>query len=215
MRPLTDAVPKPLLRAGKMRLIEYHLNALREAEFSNIVINTAYKGNMIRETLGNGSRYGVRIAYSDEGSKALETGGGIRNALSLIDENLFTIVNADVWTDFPFTSLPQHLPGTAHLVMVDNPQHNQKGDFALNCGVIATRTREEPRTSLTYSGIAVMSKKLFAESSRRAFPLRELLDKHIETQSVTGTHYRGKWFDIGTPERLERLDAMLATYDSL
>ncbi len=215
MRPISDTVPKPLIYAGGRRLIEFHLGALRNSGYSKVIINVAYKGRLIRETIGNGTQYGVQISYSDEGSEKLETGGGILNALNLIDSDTFAVVNADIWTDYPIDRLPQTLAGAAHLILVDNPEHNRNGDFALSSDSLVMQRRDKPNSALTYAGIAVLSKKMFAGRRRRAFPLRELLDENISLKQVTGTHYRGLWHDIGTVERLDRLNSRLASENSV
>jgi MurNAc alpha-1-phosphate uridylyltransferase len=132
LRPLTDFIPKPLLQAGKFRLIEYHLQALAAAGIVNIVINHAHLGQQIVSALGNGSEYGVLIAYSAEPDGARETAGGIANALPLIKSDPFAVVNGDIWTDYPFDRIPSEISGLAHLVLVDNPEHNPAGDFILH-----------------------------------------------------------------------------------
>ncbi len=209
MRPLTDLMPKPLLSAGGKRLIEYHLFELRQAGFTNVVVNTAYKGNHIVDALGDGSKYDVKINYSHEGTRKLGTGGGIKNALDLIASDPFVIVNADIWSDFNFQNLPKSLSRSMHLILVNNPGHNDKGDFGLDGSIVKPLPNSENNLSLTYAGISVMSKKPFAEFHRESFELRPLLDQEIKSQRVTATHYSGKWFDIGTPSRLEQLDRHL------
>ena len=143
MRPLTDARPKPLLEAGGKPLIQHHIERLAAAGVRDLVINLAWKGAMIAETLGDGSRFGVKIAYSDEGDAALETGGGIFKALPLLGDAPFLIVNGDVWTDYPFGPLLKRFRGSAlgqsgsdlaHLVLVTNPSQHPQGDFGLSAG---------------------------------------------------------------------------------
>jgi len=204
MRPLTDHTPKPLLRAGPERLIEYHLRALAAIGVVDIVINHAHLGVQIEQTLGNGTRYGARIQYSPEG-EALETGGGIFRALPLLGEAPFIVVNGDVWTDFPYQRLLNPLQGVAHLVLVDNPPHNLRGDFAL----IQGRVMPEGATLLTFSGIGVYAPVLFRGSKEGRFPLAPLLRSAMSRGEVSGEHYRGRWTDVGTPERLQELDAEL------
>jgi MurNAc alpha-1-phosphate uridylyltransferase len=205
MRPLTDATPKPLLPAGGKTLIEHTLAALAAAGFGEIVINHAHLGTQIEDRLGDGRRYGVRIRWSREPDAALETGGGIFQALPWLDAGPFLVVNGDVWTDFPFASLRREIPGLAHLVLVDNPPHHPHGDFALH----GERVTAEGSPRLTFSGIGVYRRELFAGCRPGRFPLVPLLRAAMAENRVSGEHYRGAWFDIGTPERLAELDQAL------
>ena len=198
MRPLTDDTPKPLLRIGGQTLIEHHIHALARAGVTELVINHAHLGEQIVRALGDGDAHGVTIRYSPEAGAALETGGGIFNALPLLGESPFIVANADIWTDYPFGQLPQSPTGLAHLVMVDNPVHHPHGDFSLSNGQLS---RQGPRM-LTYSGIGVYRPELFAGCTPGAFPLAPLLRDAMDREAVTGEHYSGRWFDIGTPERL-------------
>lgn len=207
MRPLTDHTPKPLLQAGGRRLIEYHLDALARVGFVDVVINHAHLGAQIEQALGDGSRYGVRIRYSPEGDQALETGGGIFRALPLLGDGPFLVVNGDVWTDYPFAQIPREPAGLAHLVLVDNPPQHPQGDFALMDSLV----RNDGPERLTFSGIGVYRPELFADCAPGAFPLAPLLRRAAEAGLVGGEHYRGRWMDIGTPERLAQLDRMLRT----
>ena len=202
MRPLTDRIPKALLKVGRRCLIEYHIAALVQAGITDIVINHAHLGNQIEAVLGDGSRYDARIVYSPEGETALETGGGIYRALPLLGAKPFIVVNADIWTDYPFRQLPEKPSGLAHLVLVDNPAFNQTGDFVLNGGHIV----EEGQPRLTYSGIGVFTPALFKGCKPGVFPLAPLLRKAITAGQVSGEHYQGVWYDIGTPERLEMIE---------
>lgn len=205
LRPLTDRVPKPLLQIGRRRLVEIHLARLQKAGFRRVVVNLAHLGDRIRETLGNGSRYGLEIAYAQEPPGALETGGGIRNALPLFRREAFLVLNGDVLTDFPLESLGRRLEQlapqvSAHLVLVDNPSHHPGGDFALHGGRVALRGGEG--TLLTYSGIGLYRRRLFAGLAPGRFPLAPVLREAIERGEVTGEYYRGAWLDVGTPARL-------------
>lgn len=202
MRPLTDTCPKPLLRvAGKM-LIEYQIEALADAGIDEMVINHAWLGKQIETALGTGQRYGVRLHYSREAS-ALETAGGIIQALPLLGE-CFIVVNADIWTDYPFAQLSGTPDTLAHLVMVDNPPQHPQGDFALHDKLV---DESEPR--LTFSGIGVYRAALFAGLARGVRPLGPLLREAMRQGKVSGEHYRGRWVDVGTPQRLAELDAQL------
>jgi MurNAc alpha-1-phosphate uridylyltransferase len=204
MRPLTEITPKPLLRAGGQCLIEYHLHALARAGVHEIVINHSWLGQQIVDYLGDGQRYGVRIVYSAEGEPPLETAGGIIQALPLLGDAPFILVNADVWTDYDFSQLPHTLRGKAHLVLVDNPAHHPEGDFALQ-----SHSVRNAGNKLTYSGIGVYSPALFADLPAGVRPLAPLLRAAIEREEISGEWYRGQWWDIGTPERLQQLDQFL------
>jgi len=208
MRPLTDHTPKALLTAGGKRLIGYHIENLARAGIHEIIINHAHLGEQVEQALGDGDSYGVQIFYSPEREQVLETGGGIFNALPLLGVAPFIVVNADVWTDYPFTQLPINPEGLAHLVLVANPSHHPHGDFALRSGHVLSEDNEK----LTFSGIGVYRPELFAACKPGKFPLAPLLRAAMETRQVTGEHYQGAWFDIGTPERLQQLDELLARY---
>jgi len=208
LRPLTDTTPKPLLQVGRYRLIEYHLFALKKAGVTEVVINLAWLGEQIESYLGDGNRYGVQITYSYESEQALETGGGIYKALPLLSENdnePFIVTNADVWTDYNYSELPNALTGLAHLVMVDNPPQHPDGDFAFDNGLL----KSTGNTKLTFSGIGVYSPALFSDVTGTVFPLAPLLREAMDSGQVSGEHYGGQWFDIGTEERLKALDASL------
>lgn len=203
MRPLTDTTPKPLLEVSGKSLIEYHLFALASAGFTDVVINICYFPEQFITRLGQGERYGVNIQYSVETGEPLETGGGILNALPLLGEGHFLVLNADIWTDYPLSQLPKTLKSLAHLVLVDNPPHNPKGDYFLQGGLVS-KTGHEPR--LTYAGINIYHTSLFAECQPGRFRLPSILEKPIQAGLVTGEHYKGKWMDIGTIERLKNLE---------
>ncbi|MET0612557.1 MAG: N-acetylmuramate alpha-1-phosphate uridylyltransferase MurU [Pseudomonas caspiana] len=207
MRPLTLHTPKPLVRAGGVPLIEYHLQALRDAGFHDVVINHAWLGQQIEDYLGDGQRLGLRIAYSPEG-EPLETGGGILRALPLLGDQPFVVVSADVWTDYDFNALRVPLAGLAHLVLIDNPAHHPEGDFSLIDGQV--RNSSEAGTRLTYSGIAVLHPKLFAGCQEGAFKLAPLLREAMDRGQVTGEHFTGRWVDVGTHERLAQVEQLLA-----
>jgi MurNAc alpha-1-phosphate uridylyltransferase len=202
MRPLTDRTPKPLLRIGGQTLIEHHIHALVRAGISELVINHAHLGERLVAALGDGAAYGAAIHWSPEPDGALETGGGIFNALSLLGDDPFVVVNADIWTDFDFSELTAQPDGLAHLVLVDNPEHHPEGDFALDGRqVIAGGPVRQ-----TFSGIGVYRCELFAGCSAGAFPLAPLLRTAMDAGQVTGQYYAGSWFDIGTPDRLAAIN---------
>lgn len=207
MRPLTDHKPKPLLEVGGKPLIVWHIEHLAAAGFRELVINHAHLGKQIEEALGNGSQFGVSIQYSPEG-EALETAGGIANALHLLGEAPFLVVNGDIFTDYDFSLLNHGLKDglLAWLVLVDNPEHNGKGDFAL----AGEGVMEDGAEMHTFSGIGVYRPELFAAiapgSKARLAPL---LRAAMRSGKVGGEYYAGCWTDVGTPQRLTELDATL------
>jgi len=207
MRPLTDAVPKPLLPVAGKRLIEYHLERLRAAGFREVVINTAWLGDMIEQALGDGRDLGLSITYSHERPEALETGGGIHHALPLLGSAPFLLVNGDVWTDIDFGGLRRDPPAgsLAHLVLVPNPPQHPRGDFLLEQGFLS----EGEGTRHTDSGIGIFHPGLFAQCAPGKFPLLPLLRQAIAQRRLTGELHTGCWHDIGTVERLAALDAEL------
>lgn len=199
LRPLTDSTPKPLIEVGGKPLIVRHLERLAAAGFSEIVINIAWLGERIMDHLGNGDAFGVTIRYSREPPEALETAGGIVQALPLLGDRPFLTVSADVLTDYPFERLRDiESPRLAHLVLVDNPPHHPQGDFSLENGQV----RSGSGNAMTFSGIAVFEPSLFAGLSPGRRPLRPVLEQTIAAGRVGGEHYAGMWADIGTPERL-------------
>lgn len=205
LRPLTDAIPKPLIKAAGKSLIEYHLENLATAGFKEIIINTAWLAEKIHQQLGDGSNYGVNIQYSDEG-EALETAGGIINALPLLGDEPFLVVNGDIWCDFNFSTLPALKESAqAHLVLVKNPDHNPTGDFALQNNQIQN-TGEGIHT---YSGIGIYRPEFFKEQKKGALPLAPIIRSNAEEGLVSGQLYDGLWTDVGTMERLQELEKNL------
>ena len=201
LRPLTDDTPKPLMLLGQKTLIEYHLESLAAAGFREVVINQGHLGDQLPAALGDGSRWGLNIHWSDEQPAALETGGGIFKALPLLGTAPFLVVNGDVWTDYPFARLRAVKCDWAHLVMVPNPQHNPDGDFALHGG----RLSEQGASRHTFSGIGVYHPRLFEGCSPGKFSVVPLLRTAMREHLVTGELFKGRWDDIGTAERLEAL----------
>ena len=203
LRPLTDTIPKPLLPAGDKCLIEHHLHNLSQAGINDVVINTAWLGEQIREKLGEGKKYGVSISYSDEGEQALETAGGIIKALPLLGDEAFLVVNGDIWCDYDFSQLATRKIHTqAHLILVDNPDHNHSGDFALEHGLL--KNAGEPM--YTYSGIGVYTPAFFDGTKAGILPLAPMLREKIENRLVSGDLHDGRWTDVGTLERLQTLN---------
>ena len=203
MRPLTDHTPKPLLMAGGKPLIVWHIEKLAQAGFTDIVINLAWLGWQIPGALGDGSRWSVRLHYSDEQHEgALETAGGIVKALPLLGSEAFLVVNGDVWCDYPCLPYPLAEHDLAHLVVVNNPAHHPTGDFALQHGRVSSDG--EPR--YTFSGIGYYRPELFAALTYGKNPLAPLLRTAMQQGRVSGEWFGGDWRDIGTPERLATLD---------
>lgn len=217
MRPLTDTCPKPLLKVGSEPLIGWHLRRLKAAGIEEIVINHAWLGQQIEETLGNGAAYGVSIAYSAEGAQGLETAGGIATALPLLGEEPFLVINGDVLTDIDFTlasaqaaklSAEQRL---AYLWLVQNPAHNPKGDFVLQTdgAVLSTGAGE----ALTFSGMGVYHPALFHDTPpKQAAKLAPLLRAAMEAGKVQGVKHEGLWLDVGTVERLVEAERLAAAW---
>ena len=220
MRPLTDKIPKPLVCVGGRPLIDYHLRALQRAGFKEVVINTAYLGEMIEQFVGDGSQYHLTVNYSRE-EQALETGGGVKQALALLGEGPFLLVNADVWTDFNYAKLKaidwaklENVQG--YLVLVDNPPFKARGDFCLQqlegehiCRVQCVSQDKQSVDELTFSGVSVLTASLFANSQDVSFPLVDVFRQAISVGVLAGEHYSGEWFDIGTPQRLAELEEKL------
>jgi MurNAc alpha-1-phosphate uridylyltransferase len=214
MRPLSDATPKPLLRVGGKALIEWHLERLAGAGVRKVVINTSHLAAQFAAALGDGSRWNLRIAYSFEGPEPLETGGGMLRALPLLGAAPFIAVNGDIWTDFDFSTLPQSPGGLAHLVVVDNPPHHPRGDFLLRGGVLEDDSEELPATRgscvrLTFAGIGVYRPELLDGQAPGKYSIVPLLRAAMRTGRVSGEHFRGRWSDVGTPQRLDDLDRAL------
>jgi len=201
MRPLTDQLPKPLLMVRGTPLIVYHLQRLARCGVRNVVINVAWLGDRIRAALGDGAAFGVSIHYSEEGAQALETGGGIFQALPWLGSEPFLVVNGDVFTDFDFAALSIAPDAWAHLLLVPNPVQHPQGDFALEDG----RVVETGSTQWTYSGIGLYRPQLFDGCQPGRFPLLPLLRRAIAAGRLSGEVYRGAWSDVGTIERLAAL----------
>lgn len=209
MRPLTDTLPKPLLRVGGRPLIQYHMEMLAAAGIRRVVVNHAHLGGKIEAFLRDGSDWGVEVAYSPEPEGALETGGGMFNALPLLGDGAFLAVNGDIWTDYDFSSAFCARDKLAHLILVNNPDHHREGDFRLRKGQIT----EREGLRLTYSGIGVFRREFFSRCRPGRFPLAPLIRAAIHNEQVTGEHFRGRWYDVGTPERLTFLDNLLRAAD--
>ncbi len=210
MRPLTLHTPKPLLEVGEKPLIVWHIEKLQKIGVTEIVINTAWLGEKLANALGDGSQFGVKILWSHEG-EGLETAGGIINALPLLGDEPFILVNGDVWTTMDFASLLDVQLGEqqAHLVLVENPPQHLKGDFILSNGLAYTFEQEQLGEALTYSGIAVLHPRMFVGLENGKRPLAPLLKQAMQQHQVSAEKLQGIWVDVGTPERLEQLDQQI------
>jgi MurNAc alpha-1-phosphate uridylyltransferase len=218
MRPLTNDTPKPLLAAGGKPLVEWHLEKLAAIGIREVVLNVSWLADRFEPTLGNGSRWGLRLHYSHEGPEPLETGGGMLHALRLLGDAPFIAVNGDIWTDYDFSRLPTRPRAMAHLVMVDNPPQHPAGDFRLEAN---GTLRGDGAPKLTYSGIGVYDPRILTgwrevigrapgtELSPPRFKLAPLLFDAMARGEIHGEHHRGRWTDVGTPQRLAELDAAL------
>jgi MurNAc alpha-1-phosphate uridylyltransferase len=211
MRPLTDRLPKPLINVGGRPLITHLVERLARAGLTDLVVNVSHLADLIERGLGDGSRFGVRIAYSRE-EQALETGGGIAYALPLLGRGPFVVVNSDIYCDFDFARLAPAAAvldasgARAHLVLVDNPSHHPGGDFFLSEGKVSS---DGPHR-LTFSGIGIYVPELFAGVARGSkCQLAALLRSAMAQGAVTGEHHRGLWMDVGTPQRLSELERVL------
>ncbi|MGY6564259.1 N-acetylmuramate alpha-1-phosphate uridylyltransferase MurU [Halomonas sp. KM-1] len=205
MRPLTDHCPKPLLPVAGKPLIVHHLERLAAAGIDEVVINVSYRAEQIISALGDGRQFGIRIAWSRE-TQPLETGGGIRQALPLLGDAPFLLINGDVWCAFDPSTLPALGSDLAHLMLVDNPTHHPDGDFHLDA---AGRVHDAGEPRLTFAGLSLLDPALVADRSPGEFPLAPLLRAAMHAGRVGGTHHRGRWVDVGTPERLAELDREL------
>lgn len=224
MRPLTDHTPKPLLEVGGKPLIIWHIENLVCAGITELVVNHAHLGAQIEAALGDGSRFGARIQYSPE-ARALETAGGIANALPLLGDEPFAVINSDIYCDYDFAHLTGHAAAmqargdAAHLVLIDNPPHHPNGDFVLNGSRIIPLPSpaggggaggEGLSTKLTFSGIGIYRPSLFGHIPRGSIaPLAPLLRAQIALGKISGEHHRGLWVDVGTPQRLAELDKLI------
>jgi MurNAc alpha-1-phosphate uridylyltransferase len=210
MRPLTDHMPKPLLQVGGKSLIVWHLERLARAGFNEIIINHAHLGAQIEENLGDGRQWDLSIQYSPEVT-ALETAGGIANALPVLGEAPFLVVNGDVFTEVDFSKIKLLSPHLAHLVMVDNPPQHAQGDFALLHGKLMV----EGEHKLTFSGVGVYAPSLFKGIEKgQPAKLAPILRAAMLKQQVSAEHYQGVWHDIGTPERLNSLNQQMLDHSN-
>jgi N-acetyl-alpha-D-muramate 1-phosphate uridylyltransferase len=199
MGALTDHRPKPLLMLERESLLERQVRRLAAAGFRDLVINVSYNAAQIRAAIGDGSRWNARILYSVESDPPLETGGGIVKALPLLGPEPFLVVNADVFTDFPFATLRLD-SGLGVLVLVPNPAHHAAGDYGIDA---QSRIVSRP-PQLTFAGISMLDGALFAGLTAGRHALKPILDTAIARGELYGVRYEGVWIDVGTPERLAR-----------
>ncbi|HIF47901.1 N-acetylmuramate alpha-1-phosphate uridylyltransferase MurU [Candidatus Thioglobus sp.] len=203
MMPLTANTPKPLIKVKNTTLIEHSINALKQAKITNIVINTSYLGEQLITHLGDGSKFGVRINYSDESAGALETAGGIIKALPLLGDKPFVVINSDVLCDYDLSKLTLPIGSLAHLVLIDNPPHNPNGDFSLVNNHQVTNVHGQ---SYTFSGIGIYHPDLFKShlEFEQKLPLYPILKEAIANGQLSGEYHNGYWQDVGTPDRLKQ-----------
>ena len=219
MRPLTDTMPKPLLAVGGKPLIVWHIENLVRAGITEIIINHAHLGHMLELALGDGSQFGAQIRYSAEG-EALESAGGIAHALPLLGNAPFLVVNGDIFIDFDFGRAQEMAMAmranpdrfAAYLVLVDNPAHNEHGDFALEDSMV----RLSGHPMLTFTGVAVYQPDIFRDIARGTKArLAPLLKTLIGYELVRGEHHHARWVDVGTPQRLASLDSAMTRSTAL
>lgn len=211
MRPLSDRVPKPLLRAGGKPLIGHMLEGLARAGVREVIVNLSWLGAQIREALADGAAHGVRILYSEEGPVPLETGGGVLHAFPLLGPDPFLVVSGDIWTDFDFGRLtagaePLDAGADARIVLVRNPPYHPRGDFGLS----GDRVTEGGPETLTYANIGLYRRELFNDCTPGRFPLVMPLRRAIAAGRLRGEFYGGGWMNVGTPDQLAMLDARLS-----
>jgi len=211
MSQLTRDTPKALLKAGDKYLIEYSIYSLKKMGIQDVIINVCHHKEKIKTALGNGQRYGITIHYSDE-TEALETGGGIVQALPLLGDDPFIVLSCDIVTDYPLQNLPKYPDKLAHLVLVDNPSFHPKGDFCLYenpHSQILHCPQDDKTRRFTFANIGVYRKELFAGCQLARFRLGDLLKQKIAAQQVTGEHYAGFWHNLGTSDQLVQLNEVL------
>lgn len=202
LRPLTNDTPKPLIQIAGKPLIAHHLEKLKHAGIAEIIINISYQGKKIKKYLGNGQNFGVDISYSDEGDTPLETAGGIIHALPLLGDDPFLVINSDIWYEHTLSFANLSGDKQAHLVLINNPPHNQSGDFVYELG----KAFNSGENFLTFSGIGIYRPELFKNLPKKRLALSPILRNAIENELVSAEYFTGIWFDIGTPERLKQAD---------
>ena len=205
LRPITDKIPKPLVKIAGKPLIDYHLNNLKTAGFKDIVINLSHLGELIEDYLGDGSKYDLNIEYSHEGDEPLETAGGIIHALPKLGNKPFLVMNADIWCDHTLSFADLSGDKLAHLVLVNNPAHNPKGDFVYQYG----KVYNTGKNYLTFSGIGIYNPKFFEPLPTGKLALAPILREAIDKESVSAEYFTGNWFDSGTQARLDEIESFI------
>jgi len=205
LRPITDKIPKPLVKIAGKPLIDYHLNNLKTAGFKDIVINLSHLGELIEDYLGDGSKYDLNIEYSHEGDEPLETAGGIIHALPKLGNKPFLVMNADIWCDHTLSFADLSGDKLAHLVLVNNPAHNPKGDFVYEYGKVYNTGKDY----LTFSGIGIYNPKFFEHLPTGRLALAPILREAIDKESVSAEYFTGNWFDSGTQARLDEIESFI------
>jgi len=205
LRPLTDAIPKPLIEVGGQSLLERHLDNVRSAGIETVVINLGWLGDKIVEHVGSGKRYGLEVIYSQEGNNILETGGGIHKALPMLGSEPFLVVNADIYTDMPVPGASLEDECLGHLVMVPTPDYRDRGDFNIEAGLIRNGTD----AALTFSGVAIYRPDFFDGREAGRFSIAPMLREAADHGQLSGSLYEGLWADAGTPDRLAALKASM------
>ena len=214
LRPLTLETPKPLVKVGGQPLIVWHIKALKAAGITDITINASWLADKLMDTLDDGSQYGVKLHWSVEDDEPLETAGGIFQALQTgkLRDEPFILVNSDVWTTFDFARLQDYTLGAdqrAHLLLIDNPEHNNGGDFAINNG-LASEQPIADADKYTFAGISVVSPRLVdGLATGQPAPLAPLLRQAMLKFQVTAEVMTDNWIDVGTPERLEQVNTFI------
>ncbi len=202
LRPITDTMPKALVEVGGISLLEQHLQRLADASVKTVVINLGWLGEQIAERIGSGHQFGLQVIYSPENDNILDTGGGIKRALPLLDSAPFWVINADVYTDITLPNVKLDTDSLAHLVLVPTPAHKASGDFELRDG----KVRNSDNQDLTYSGIAFYRPEFFADAGDGRFSVVPLWREAADRGQLDGSLYEGIWEDVGTPERLKALN---------
>lgn len=202
LRPITDKLPKALVKVGGDTLIELHLQRIAAAGIRTVVINLGWLGTQIVDVVGSGQRFGLNVVYSPEYDSILDTGGGIGRALPVIGEAPFWVINADIYTDMPLTADGFDAQYLAHLILVPTPAYKAGGDFDLCGGKLANTTEQ----NLTYSGTACYRPAFFRDAPSGRFSVVPLLRAAVDRGEVSGSVYDGRWHDVGTPDRLAELN---------
>lgn len=202
LRPVTDTVPKAMVEVQGERLIDRHLRMLATAGAETVVINLGWLGEQIAEHVGSGKDFGLQVAYSPEYDNVLETGGGICRALPILGSDPFWVVNADIYTDLALPTIGLREELAAELILVDPPAHRSNGDFDLENGL----SRNGPGRKLIYSGIARYRPAFFANAEVKRFSVVPMLREAADAGTLGGTHFKGMWHDVGSPERLDALN---------